>query len=105
MRKLHALAAECGALFPAPFAPKDGGEAAQAFSSVVETIAAAARAETPAASLDRLHRFTMLVVDAWPAAVPGLRGIFDTFVRQTLPRDRAAVALVREPRQLAVNSI
>jgi tetratricopeptide (TPR) repeat protein len=88
MRKLHALAVECAGAFPAPFEPNDDSEAANAFSNLLETIAAAARAETPVASLDRLHRLAMLVAETWPAAAPALRGIFDTLVRQTPPRDR-----------------
>jgi hypothetical protein len=87
MRKLHALAVECAATYPAPFDPNEGGEVAEAFSSLMETIAAATRTETPATSLDRLHQFAMVAAQDWPAAVPAVRALFDNLVRQTSPRD------------------
>jgi hypothetical protein len=94
--KLRALAAKCAATYPRALKRGDGSKAAEAFSGLLETIAAGARTETTAASLDLFSRLALLVSDAWPAAARHPRSA------GTRRAGRIVLASVCEPANVAL---
>lgn len=91
--KLHALAAAAAKAYPGVVHLGDEGaegargERGRAFAAVGAVLGEVAKAEGRQDVLQRLHGATLALAHGWPAAVPGLREVFDRFVRQTSPRD------------------
>jgi len=82
-QKLHDMALHCAFRHPAAFAVQDSSAASIAFSQVVETAAAAARAADADVAISRLALLCRVIAQAWPACAPALRTVLDAYAIQT----------------------